>query len=219
MAFDVAKYENPLEVADRLGRPVAILRIGGRVPGPEGPDNEFMFNSPPWQPFQRRSRGPAPGRHAARGTALHRNRATKAVIRWSVVGCRSDHRPPTTDHLPMTCSADSFCSRCLRGATIALATLILCSCRVPISNGPPPVSPASRRRSACLFHSRSLATAPPPLPCPKSARSHTINHATPAAVASMAMASAGIWRRLRRHGRLPARTVGAARPRMPLALR
>ena len=51
MEFDVARHENPVEVADRLGRPVAILRIGGRVPGPEGPDNEFMFNSPPWQPF------------------------------------------------------------------------------------------------------------------------------------------------------------------------
>jgi hypothetical protein len=51
MEFDVARHENPVEVADRLGRPVAILRIGGRVPGPEGPDAEFMFNSPPWQPF------------------------------------------------------------------------------------------------------------------------------------------------------------------------
>jgi hypothetical protein len=51
MAFDVATYENPLEVADELGRPVAILRIGGRLPGPEGPDAEFMFHSPPWQPF------------------------------------------------------------------------------------------------------------------------------------------------------------------------
>jgi hypothetical protein len=51
MSFDVRTDENPLNVADELGRPVAILRVGGRVPGPEGPDAEFMFNSPPWQPF------------------------------------------------------------------------------------------------------------------------------------------------------------------------
>src|SRR5918995_7097215 len=47
----------------------------------------------------------------------------------------------------MTCSADSYCSRVLRGATIALATLILCSCRVPFQTGTPPISrePAGER--------------------------------------------------------------------------
>jgi hypothetical protein len=45
--FEVAEGENPLDVADSLGRPVAILRLGGRVPGPDGPDETFLYGSPP----------------------------------------------------------------------------------------------------------------------------------------------------------------------------
>jgi len=46
--FEVLPHDNPLEVADRLGRPIAIVRIGGRVPDEAtGPDAHFMFNSPP----------------------------------------------------------------------------------------------------------------------------------------------------------------------------
>jgi hypothetical protein len=47
--FDVRPGENPLEVADSFGRPVAILRIGGRLPiDPLQPDPTFLFNSPPF---------------------------------------------------------------------------------------------------------------------------------------------------------------------------
>lgn len=51
--FEVADGENPLEIADTLGRPMAILRIGGRVPDVGGPDDAFMYGSPPivkWKP-------------------------------------------------------------------------------------------------------------------------------------------------------------------------
>ncbi len=51
--FEVADGENPLEVADSLGRPMAILRLGGRVPAAEGPDDTFLYGSPPmlkWKP-------------------------------------------------------------------------------------------------------------------------------------------------------------------------
>jgi len=46
--FEASPSENPLEVADRLGRPVAILRIGGRLPGSEGASDAFLFGSPGW---------------------------------------------------------------------------------------------------------------------------------------------------------------------------
>jgi hypothetical protein len=47
--FDVRPGENPLHVADTLGRPVAIVRIGGRLPiDPNQPDAEFLYGSPPW---------------------------------------------------------------------------------------------------------------------------------------------------------------------------
>jgi hypothetical protein len=54
--FDVGEGENPLDLADGLGRPVAILRMGGRLPDSEmGPDPAFMYGSPPllrWHPHQ-----------------------------------------------------------------------------------------------------------------------------------------------------------------------
>jgi hypothetical protein len=45
--FDVGPGRDPLAVADGLGRPVAILRMGGRLPDAQ-PDAGFFFGSPPW---------------------------------------------------------------------------------------------------------------------------------------------------------------------------
>jgi hypothetical protein len=45
--FEVRPTDDLLEVADRLGRPVAILRIGGRLPDSAGPDAKFLYGSPP----------------------------------------------------------------------------------------------------------------------------------------------------------------------------
>ncbi len=47
--FDVAPGENPVQVADSLGRPVAILRMGGRIPleEPGGADGQ-PCDSPPF---------------------------------------------------------------------------------------------------------------------------------------------------------------------------
>ena len=44
--FEAALGDNPLDVADTLGRPVAIVRMGGRVPESEGPDAAFLYGSP-----------------------------------------------------------------------------------------------------------------------------------------------------------------------------
>ncbi len=47
--FDAGPGSNPVEVADRLGRPMAILRLGGRVPDSRtGPDCQFLGNCPPF---------------------------------------------------------------------------------------------------------------------------------------------------------------------------
>jgi hypothetical protein len=43
--------DDPLVVADGLGRPVAILRIGGRVPSLNGSDRTFSYGSPPLVPY------------------------------------------------------------------------------------------------------------------------------------------------------------------------
>lgn len=45
--FEAAPGQDPLTVADGLGRPVAILRLGARLPD-EGTDAFFFFGSPPF---------------------------------------------------------------------------------------------------------------------------------------------------------------------------
>ena len=44
--FDVGGGEDPLRAAEKLGRPMAILRIGSRVPMPSDATERFNFNSP-----------------------------------------------------------------------------------------------------------------------------------------------------------------------------
>jgi hypothetical protein len=70
--FDVAPGHDPLVVADGLGRPVAILRMGGRVPTPEGRmDAQFLYGSPPLVHFAPRPALPS-------GPAKKRTPAPKA---------------------------------------------------------------------------------------------------------------------------------------------
>lgn len=46
--FEADAETDPLELADRLGRPMAILRMGSRVPI-NGDESEFTFGAPPLQ--------------------------------------------------------------------------------------------------------------------------------------------------------------------------
>jgi hypothetical protein len=48
--FEAQPGQDPLAVADGLGRPVAILRLGGRLPD-QGADPFFFFGSPPLVAF------------------------------------------------------------------------------------------------------------------------------------------------------------------------
>lgn len=50
--LDVRPTDNALQTADRLGRPVAILRIGSRVPADLAGDlSHFLYGCPPWLPL------------------------------------------------------------------------------------------------------------------------------------------------------------------------
>ena len=55
--FEAGEGENPLDVADGLGRPMAILRIGrATARAADPPDETFLYGSPPmlmWKPNQR----------------------------------------------------------------------------------------------------------------------------------------------------------------------
>jgi hypothetical protein len=53
--FDAPVGSDPLALADTLGRPVAILRMGGRLPDAEaGPDPKFFFGCPPFTDYPNR---------------------------------------------------------------------------------------------------------------------------------------------------------------------
>jgi hypothetical protein len=45
--YELRPDADPLRVADEIGRPIAILRIGSRVPSDAGPDMAFLYGSPP----------------------------------------------------------------------------------------------------------------------------------------------------------------------------
>ncbi len=50
---DVGPADNALQTADQLGRPVAIMRIGSRVPANlTGDLTAFLYGSPPWVPLK-----------------------------------------------------------------------------------------------------------------------------------------------------------------------
>ncbi|HYW78740.1 MAG TPA: hypothetical protein VE890_04150 [Thermoguttaceae bacterium] len=54
--FEAAPGEDPLAMADALGRPVAILRMGGRLPDRTmGPDEHFLYGCPPVARYPRRA--------------------------------------------------------------------------------------------------------------------------------------------------------------------
>lgn len=67
--FEVSPGRDPLVVADALGRPVAIVRLGGRVPeGAERLDPQFLFGCPPVWRYE--PPPPAPGQSGPRLTVL-----------------------------------------------------------------------------------------------------------------------------------------------------
>jgi hypothetical protein len=50
--FEAGPGRDPLAMADQLGRPVAILRLGGRMPADGGgPDLQFLYGCPPVAKF------------------------------------------------------------------------------------------------------------------------------------------------------------------------
>jgi hypothetical protein len=49
--FDVGPGDDPLHTADRLGRPMAIVRLGSRTPDIDPSTGQFTFNSPPWMRY------------------------------------------------------------------------------------------------------------------------------------------------------------------------
>ncbi len=57
--FEVGREDDPLKIADNLGRPMAILRMGSRVPDFDAPSNRFTFGMPPFLDYTNAAQPPA----------------------------------------------------------------------------------------------------------------------------------------------------------------
>jgi uncharacterized repeat protein (TIGR01451 family) len=69
--FETAPGQDLLAVADALGRPMAILRMGGRLPGDhQGPDDSFFYGSPPFVEYPV-SRSITPPPHSSSASGIH----------------------------------------------------------------------------------------------------------------------------------------------------
>ena len=53
ISFDVSGAADPLDVAATRGRPIAIVRIGGRIPDLNYVDPAFFHGQPPWIAFDK----------------------------------------------------------------------------------------------------------------------------------------------------------------------
>ncbi len=49
---DLTGREDALQVADRMGRPMAIIRLGSRVPVNGEVTSAFLYGCPPWRPLK-----------------------------------------------------------------------------------------------------------------------------------------------------------------------
>jgi hypothetical protein len=79
--FDAGVGVNPVQEADHWGRPLAIIRIGGRVPDFEiGADDRFMHGSPPFTMFMPRRSAEHLSEELGPRSAL-RSRKARAEVR------------------------------------------------------------------------------------------------------------------------------------------
>lgn len=57
--FEAATSQDPLKIADELGRPMAILRMGSRVPDIDRVTGRFLFGTPPLFRYPKANAAPA----------------------------------------------------------------------------------------------------------------------------------------------------------------
>lgn len=100
--FDVDATQDPLQVADQLGRPVAIIRIGSLVPPTEiSLMPQFLLGSPPWVPLVAPPETePEPAAATGEGQASHSGRPATTSPRAIDAAIQHSAPIPRTDVPP-----------------------------------------------------------------------------------------------------------------------
>jgi hypothetical protein len=80
--YEVTAGQDPLHEADRLGRPVAILRMGSRLPTPEVVDGKFVYSNPPYIKYEE----PPP--------RVHRRDGIEPPIEWNPIPGKKNYIIP-----------------------------------------------------------------------------------------------------------------------------
>jgi len=84
--LEAAPGRDPLAMADILGRPVAIIRMGSRVPDVEGPDAAFLYGCPPFESYPSRRDSAAKRPRIAKPLLAGRAVTAKPVSRKKATG-------------------------------------------------------------------------------------------------------------------------------------
>ena len=86
--YEVAPGDDPLHEADRLGRPVAILRMGSRTATPEVVDGKFVYLNPPYVKYEE----PPP--------RVHRRDGLEPPIEWHPLPAKKNEPPKKNYIIP-----------------------------------------------------------------------------------------------------------------------
>ena len=143
--FEVAVGQDPLAAADKLGRPVAILRLGGRVPD-AGPDAGFFFGSPPYVPCPP-TPAAAPAKAPPRAEVVPPGNKLPPAVPPAAPPAPAAPLPSASAparRSPGTTAAMNHASQpwpsLWRLAIIAMGVLILCSCKAAAPTPPADLS-------------------------------------------------------------------------------
>ena len=97
--YEVRPHEDPLRVADQLGRPMAIVRMGSRLPLSTTPGGRFMFGKSPVRVL--RSQAPSNGNRASTSP-----RVEDSIVRETKRVPRLETRPLQVVSPPVTHQSD-----------------------------------------------------------------------------------------------------------------
>jgi hypothetical protein len=99
--FEAAPGQDPLAVADGLGRPVAILRLGARLPDPGDDPQIFFFGSPPFADYPAERTAPSTKPALPKKPAASNDRAVpKAGVIPPPPGSAPSKQPGSTQKQP-----------------------------------------------------------------------------------------------------------------------